>query len=302
MNLSEIIKKVSRELGISGTELARRSGQSPQNLSKKLVKGTLSFEEFENLMGLMGVRTELDYQLPDGSGTASVTDERHVTEQLDILEKQLEVEKLKNRYYAEVSYEFRTALETIDGGVSLAASNIAQAEKALAYLKKIQPAIRTLTGLVSDNPFNRETGTGPQPEERSSRDKPREEAHRLSGKNVLLVEDNELNRDIVRELLEEQGARVFGASNGQEAVEAAKTSGQAFDFILTDIYMPVLDGFEATRRIRALGDKRKAAVKIVAMTASVTEEDRRKAEASGMDGFMEKPLDLKKLENIVCEG
>ena len=291
MNLAETVKKVSKELNISGMELARRSGQSPQNLSKKLVKGTLSFEEFENLMELMGVKIDLSYVLPGDADEQIAAYDRHAMDQLNILEKQLEVERLKNKYFADMSYEFRTALGTVDGGLKLALSHSDNRTRVEDYLNKIKPALQTLTRLVEDNPFNREagistikTGTGT--------------AADLKGRKVLLVDDNELNREIVRELLEDNEMQISEAANGREAVEAVE-NGKGFDFVLMDLQMPVMNGFEAADRIRSLKDKKKAATMIIAMTASVTYEDREEARKSGMNGFIEKPLDLKKLSNVV---
>ena len=293
MNLAEIVKKVSKELGISGMELARRSGQSPQNLSKKLVKGTLSYEEFETLMELMGVEASLNYRLPGEEQSEVAAYDRHAQEQLLILEKQLEVERLKNKYFADMSYEFRTALGTVQGGLELAQGHRNDPEKVEEYLTKIRPAVRTLARLVDDNPFNRETGI--------QTDYGTEGAgENLKGRKVLLVDDNDLNREIVREQLESFGLMVTEAAEGRTAVQQIEEGSEdAFDFVLMDLMMPVMNGFEATRKIRSLTDGRKAALPVIAMTASVSDADRREAKAAGMNGFIEKPLDIKKLGAVV---
>ena len=293
MNLAEIVKKVSKELGISGMELARRSGQSPQNLSKKLVKGTLSYEEFETLMELMGVEVSLNYRLPGEEQSEVAAYDRHAQEQLLILEKQLEVERLKNKYFADMSYEFRTALGTVQGGLELAQGHRNDPEKVEEYLTKIRPAVRTLARLVDDNPFNRETGI--------QTDYGTEGAgENLKGRKVLLVDDNDLNREIVREQLESFGLMVTEAAEGRTAVQQIEEGSEdAFDFVLMDLMMPVMNGFEATRKIRSLTDGRKAALPVIAMTASVSDADRREAKTAGMNGFIEKPLDIKKLGAVV---
>ena len=293
MNLAEIIKTVSKQLNISGMELARRSGQSPQNLSKKLVKGTLSFEEFEQLMELMGVRIDLSYTLPGQESGQVTAYDRHVQYQLTILEKQLEVERLKNKYFADMSYEFRTALGTVDGGIKLAIAHSDNRARVEDYLNKVKPAVNTLTRLVEDNPFNREAGIGTVKTGGES------QGTKLKGKQVLLVDDNDLNREIVKELLEDSKMIVTEASNGRDALELVSKDASSYDFVLMDLQMPIMDGFESARQIRALKDARKAGVKIIAMTASVTYEDRESAKSAGMNGFIEKPLDLKKLENVV---
>ena len=298
MNLSEIVRKVSKELNISGIELARRSGQSPQNLSKKLVKGTLSYEEFEQLMELMGAKIDLSYTLPGNESEEVKLYDRHVMDQLTILEKQLEVERLKSKYFTDMSFEFRTALETVSGSVQLALKHSSCEDRVRAYLNRLYPALDSLTRLVDDNPFNREAGISIAQGENYDR----EGEPVFDGKNVLLVDDNDLNREIVKEILEGSGMKVKEAPNGRQAVSMVRDQkGDKFDFVLMDIQMPVLNGFEATKKIRALQDEERAKTPVIAMTASVTYEDRQKAEEYGMNGFIEKPLDLKKLAAVICK-
>lgn len=111
------------------------------------------------------------------------------------------------------------------------------------------------------------------------------------GRRVLLVEDNELNREIAVEILHEYGFLVDTAENGAIAVDKVRSSPAGrYDLVLTDIQMPVMDGYTATRRIRALNDPARAAVPIVAMTANVFEEERKRAFDCGMNAFLSKPL------------
>ena len=118
----------------------------------------------------------------------------------------------------------------------------------------------------------------------------------LAGKKVLLVEDNELNQEIALTVLEEAGLIVDTADDGTEAVEAVQTAqAGAYDIILMDIQMPVMDGYTAARTIRAMDDPAKAKIPIVAMTANAFEEDRQKAFDAGMDGHVPKPVDIPKL-------
>ena len=116
------------------------------------------------------------------------------------------------------------------------------------------------------------------------------------GRRVLLVEDNELNREIAVEILHEYGFLVDTAENGATAVDKVQTSpADRYDLVLMDIQMPVMDGYTATRRIRALNDPARAAVPIVAMTANVFEEERKRAFDCGMNGFLSKPLVIEAL-------
>ena len=113
----------------------------------------------------------------------------------------------------------------------------------------------------------------------------------FKGRHILLVEDNELNREIAQEILCEYGFRVDTAENGAVAVEKVSTAAPgSYDLVLMDVQMPVMDGYTATRQIRALGDPALAKIPILAMTANAFDEDRRNALESGMTGFLSKPI------------
>ena len=125
----------------------------------------------------------------------------------------------------------------------------------------------------------------------------------FAGKKILLVEDNELNQEIAATILEEQGFVVELANDGTVAVDnVEKADADRYDIILMDIQMPQMDGYEATRRIRALKDKRKANIPIYAMTANAFEEDRQKALESGLDGHIAKPIDIPNLMAVLKEA
>ena len=116
------------------------------------------------------------------------------------------------------------------------------------------------------------------------------------GKCILLVEDNELNREIAVEILNEYGFLVDTAENGAEAVEKVKKSKPGgYDLVLMDVQMPVMNGYEATRRIRALNDPVLSKIIILAMTANAFDEDRKEALEYGMNGFLSKPIVVEEL-------
>ena len=113
----------------------------------------------------------------------------------------------------------------------------------------------------------------------------------FQGRCILLVEDNELNREIAQEILREYGFRVDTAENGAVAVEKVCTAAPgSYDLVLMDVQMPVMDGYTATRKIRALDDPARAKIPILAMTANAFDEDRCNALESGMNGFLSKPI------------
>ena len=116
------------------------------------------------------------------------------------------------------------------------------------------------------------------------------------GKKLLLVEDNEFNREIASEILGDYGFRIDTADNGAEALEKVASSKPGeYDLVLMDVQMPVMDGYEATRRIRMLEDSEKSSITIIAMTANAFDEDRKAALDCGMNGFISKPINVKEI-------
>ena len=120
-----------------------------------------------------------------------------------------------------------------------------------------------------------------------------EREKRYSGKKVLLVEDNELNREIAATLLEEIGISVDCVEDGTDAVERMnEVEDDRYDLIFMDIQMPKMDGYMATREIRTLKNNKKANIPIVAMTANAFEEDKEKSFKAGMNAHITKPIDI----------
>lgn len=115
-------------------------------------------------------------------------------------------------------------------------------------------------------------------------------------KQILLVEDNELNREIAMEIIGSTGVAIETAEDGKEAVDMVQSRPEGYyDLVFMDIQMPVMDGYEATRAIRSLEKNRNRRVPIIAMTANAFIEDIQKSKDSGMDGHLAKPLDIKQL-------
>ena len=120
-----------------------------------------------------------------------------------------------------------------------------------------------------------------------------DETDRISGKHILLAEDNDLNAEIAEFILEDMGLMVDRVEDGVQCVSRIeqKPAG-TYDLILMDIQMPVMNGYDATRKIRRMGDPHKANIPIVAMTANAFSEDRQAALDAGMNDHVAKPINM----------
>lgn len=124
----------------------------------------------------------------------------------------------------------------------------------------------------------------------------------FTSKRILLVEDNELNREIAAEILQEAGFLVDVAENGRQACDKFQQAIPGYyDLILMDIQMPIMDGYAATRAIRSMDNPAAAAIPIIAMTANAFEEDRRLALEAGMNGHLAKPIDVDRMMDLLRE-
>ena len=127
-------------------------------------------------------------------------------------------------------------------------------------------------------------------------------AELIKGKRILLAEDNDLNAEIALFILQNMGLEVERVEDGAQCVSRLEQQpAGTYDLIFMDVQMPKMDGYTATQNIRALDDKEKAAIPIVAMTANAFAEDRKRALAAGMNGHIAKPIDVKKLEQVLVK-
>ena len=124
----------------------------------------------------------------------------------------------------------------------------------------------------------------------------------LKGMKVLLVEDNEMNREIAEEILTENGLIVDTANDGDIAVEKIRNAPPGkYELILMDVQMPHMNGYDATRAIRKIDDLQKSTIPIIAMTANAFEEDKKNALEAGMNGHLSKPIDAQKLIQTLAD-
>lgn len=127
-----------------------------------------------------------------------------------------------------------------------------------------------------------------------------QDARQLNNIKILLVEDNKVNQDVALMILEDIGYEADIAQNGQQCLDMLSSAATPYQLILMDCQMPVLDGYEATRKIRAgEAGKHYSSIPIISMTANALKGDEDKCRATGMTGYISKPIDEEKLVNLI---
>lgn len=240
-------------------------------------------------------------------------------------EKQDNIIDEKDSLLSQMHHDIRTPLNGITGIVYLMRQNIGNPQKTEEYLEKLEDvtyelkrqveAVFQLANMVGEgvNPvkeiidLNEIAASGHMTdqsgvlEDRQANVLEVKEEHILSGKNVLIAEDNEINLVITFEILESWGCTIATARDGAQAVKAFRDSSEGtFDYILMDIRMPFMDGYEAARKIRALKRSDAQKVVIIALTANAYETESEKVRLSGMNGIITKPLHVSALKHLMC--
>ena len=285
MKTAETINIVCSELGLTKAELAKRMGMHPSSLYRKLARESMSFEELQQCLDVLGVTIEFKLRYPDGSVRSSQANHEILLERMDLLEKELEAARRAAEFQKKSLRDLRTELNSAVGYMELGIRHGSQAED---YLEKLQLVLSNMESSIA-------CALGESLHDEAAAEAP-ENIERLAGKRVLLVDDNELNREILKEILLDHGLIVEEAGNGSQAVAAVKGREPGYyHFILMDIEMPVMDGYEATLRIRKLPNRIRANIPVIALTANAVPENRERAAAVGMDDFLVKPTNSARL-------
>lgn len=285
MKTAETINIVCTELGVTKAELAKRMGQHPSSLYRKLSRESMTFEELQKCLDVLGVKVEFELQFPDGNSRNSKANYELLLKRANLLENELETVTKAAEFHKKSLRELRTELNSAVGYAELGSRNGHKAEE---YLGKLQMVLANMEATIA-------FALGESLEDDPAAEEP-ENLEALAGKRVLLVDDNELNRDILKEVLIDHGLLVEEANDGSKAVAAVRTNEPGYyHFVLMDIEMPVMNGFEATMKIRKLPNRIRANVPIIALTANAVPENRESATVVGMDDFLVKPTNSARL-------
>lgn len=285
MKTSETINTACAELGITKAELAKKMGIFPSSLYRKLSRESMTLEELQKCLDVIGVTIELELKYPDGRTLSSQANHERLLERTQLLEAELETAKKAAEFHKKTLKELRTELHNAVGYAELSRNHSTQSEE---YQRKLRMVLSDMESTIACT-LGESSQNEPVPEDTQSIDA-------LAGKRVLLVDDNELNREMLKEVLIVHGLLVEEAADGSQAVGAVKANEAGYyHFVLMDIEMPVMDGFEAAERIRKLPNRIRANIPIIALTANAVPENLERATAAGMDDYLVKPANSARL-------
>ena len=285
MKTAEIINSICSHLGIAKADLAKRMGLYPSSLYRKLSKESMTFEELQKCLDILGVSVELEFHYPDGDKLSSQIKHEQLIDRMDILEKELEAADKVDEFRKKSLRDLRTELNSAVGYAELCRRHGSLAESYLNKLSIVHSNMEKTISFALGEAFDDKTDIVDTAK-----------IDELQGNRLLLVDDNELNREILKEVLLDHGLLIEETDNGSKALTAVKEHEPGYyRFILMDIEMPEMDGYDATLKIRKLPNRIRANTPIIALTANAVPENQERAFAVGMDYFLVKPVNIPRL-------
>ena len=212
-------------------------------------------------------------------------------------------EEERRSLYRETSFELRTGISSIIGLAEKLRAEVGSSDTAADSLDKLESTARRLIEQAENlQPSVPAPEVSPADAVSPEAAEPVEEFS-FTGRTILVAEDNELNMEIIRFMLEDAGADVVPASDGLKAIDAFSSSKEgSLDAILMDIVMPGLDGLSASRTIRAMSRKDAADIPIIAMSANEYDKNDPSIINSGISGWLRKPLDFESVQKAISEN
>ena len=285
MKTAEIINSICSHLGIAKADLAKRMGLYPSSLYRKLSKESMTFEELQKCLDILGVSVELEFHYPDGDKLSSQIKHEQLIDRMDILEKELDAADKVDEFRKKSLRDLRTELNSAVGYAELCRRHGSLAESYLNKLSIVHSNMEKTISFALGEAFDDKTDIVDTAK-----------IDELQGNRLLLVDDNELNREILKEVLLDHGLLIEETDNGSKALTAVKEHEPGYyRFILMDIEMPEMDGYDATLKIRKLPNRIRANTSIIALTANAVPENQERAFAVGMDDFLVKPVNIPRL-------
>ncbi len=285
MTTLEIINNVCDKLGISKAALAKKIGMLPSSLYRKLDRDSMSLQELQKCLDLLNVSLSVNIKYPDGTVEDPQVNYELLLEKYNVVNKELTTINMTNEFQRKSLKELRTELTNASAYLDLSKKRAADSS---LYLNKVRTSLNSMDVTIA-------YALGEEPTIKRQSNEPIN-IEVLKGKRILIVEDNELNRSVIKDVLSDYDLTIEEVDNGKDAITKINQNVPGYyQCILMDIEMPEMDGFETTINIRNLNNRIRSNTPIIALTANATAINKEKSVVVGMDGFLTKPIDTNQL-------
>lgn len=285
MTTLEIINNVCNKLGISKAALAKKIGMLPSSLYRKLDRDSMSLQELQKCLDLLNVSLSVNINYPDGTVQDPQVNYELLLEKYNVINKELTTINMTTEFQRKSLKELRTELTNASAYLELSKK---RTDDASLYLNKVRTSLNSMDVTIA-------YALGEEPSIKKQSNEPIN-LEVLKGKRILIVEDNELNRSVIKDILSDYDLTIEEVNSGKDAITLINQNVPGYyQCILMDIEMPEMDGFETTINIRNLNNRIRSNTPIIALTANATSTNKEKSVVVGMDGFLTKPIDTNQL-------
>ena len=285
MTTLEIINNVCNKLGISKAALAKKIGMLPSSLYRKLDRDSMSLQELQKCLDLLNVSLSVNINYPDGTVQDPQVNYELLLEKYNVINKELTTVNMTTVFQRKSLKELRTELTNASAYLELSKK---RTDDASLYLNKVRTSLNSMDVTIA-------YALGEEPSIKKQSNEPIN-LEVLKGKRILIVEDNELNRSVIKDILSDYDLTIEEVNSGKDAITLINQNVPGYyQCILMDIEMPEMDGFETTINIRNLNNRIRSNTPIIALTANATSTNKEKSVVVGMDGFLTKPIDTNQL-------
>ena len=285
MTTLEIINNVCNKLGISKAALAKKIGMLPSSLYRKLDRDSMSLQELQKCLDLLNVSLSVNINYPDGTVQDPQVNYELLLEKYNVINKELTTVNMTTEFQRKSLKELRTELTNASAYLELSKK---RTDDVTLYLNKVRTSLNSMDVTIA-------YALGEEPSIKKQSNEPIN-LEVLKGKRILIVEDNELNRSVIKDILSDYDLTIEEVNSGKDAITLINQNVPGYyQCILMDIEMLEMDGFETTINIRNLNNRIRSNTPIIALTANATSTNKEKSVVVGMDGFLTKPIDTNQL-------